>query len=270
MNLTARKAIIWGFVISCVALVVNAIVLSSVTEKLQETEAAHAALIQSLNEQTNIKDEGEKKFESYRLNANLAPLLSETDREFILYDANSMFHDSILYIYTAGNDLSMTEFRRAETELELEAERNAAAMTDANFAADAVAKLSNTGEQAFAEKRKKESKQFEQAFKILENVRNEAGEVDYKAKHQAITVLSNLITESKDSEQKNIRFNRLNAFLNERFIESYDKKRLQIAELDKLRNEQSSRVSYSIFGSLILQMLGLVFIFLKDFIQDQR
>lgn len=266
MKLTARNTIIWGFIISCVALLVNAIVLSNVTERSQNTESAYTALTQSLNDQTNIKDEGEKKFESYRLNANLAPLLSKEDREYILYDANSLFHDSILYLYSAGNDLSMTEFRRAETEVELEDEK------EENRTSDTESGENTSADELLTAKKKPEmdSAEFERAFKNLENVRDESGKVDYKAKHRAITVISNLSTETKDAEQKTVRFTRLNDFLNERYVETYDKKRLKIAQLNELRNYQSSLVNYSIFGSLVLQMLGLIFIFLKDFIQDRQ
>lgn len=263
--MTARNAIILGFVISCAALLVNAIVLSRVNNKLRDTETEYTALSASLVEQTNIKNEGEKKFENYRLHSTLAPLLPAKDRAGILYDAESLFHDSILYLYSAGNDLSMTEFRRVETEMELENARQEIQKTNGESSGNKIAEPPIS-----AKKAENDSEEFERAYKILDVLKDESGKIDYKAKHQAISTAAELITESKDEEQKERRFSRINSLLSERYIESYDNKRRKIAELNDLRNEQSNLVSYCTFGSLILQMFGLAFIFLKDFIQDKR
>lgn len=259
--MTARNAIILGFIISCAALLVNAIVLSEVTNRLRDTETTYAAVTESLNEQMKVKDEGEKKFENYRLQSNLAPLLPAKNRENILYDAESLFHDSILYLHAAGNDLSMTEFRRAETEVELEDAKNAESTETGDHPISA---------ESAAERKKAETEQFERAFRTLEIRKDETGKIDYKAKHRAISAIADSIVKTKDADQKDARFARLNNFLNERFAENYDKKRLEIAKLKDLREYQSNLVSYCVFGSLVLQMLGLAFIFLKDFIQDRR
>lgn len=263
MKVTASNAIILGFVISCAALLVNAIVLSEVSNKLRDTETTHKALTESLTEQTKVKDEGEKKFENYRLYSNLAPLLSEDNRESMMYDASSAFHDFVLYLYSAGSDLSMTEFRRAETEIELEDAR------PETQAADSKSSETKSAEEP-ANLKKAEDEKFVRALKILEIREDESGKVDYKAKHRAISSITDLITETKDDELSDARFERINNFLNRRYIESYDKKRLRITELSALREYQSNLVSYCVFGSLILQMLGIAFIFLKDFIQDRR
>lgn len=260
-KMTARNAIILGFIISCAALLVNAVILSEVNNKLRDTETAYAATTQSLNEQIKTKDEGEKKFENYRLQSNLAPLLPEKDRENMLYDAGSLFHDSILYLYSAGGDLPMTEFRRAETEIDLEDARAKAANGE---------RSENESAEQPVDRKKTEAEEFERAFKVLEIRENESGEIDYKAKHRAITAITDLIIETADAEQKEVRFERVDNFLNRQFVESYDKKQIKIVQLKTLRDDQSSLVNYSVFGSLVLQMLGLAFIFLKDFIQDRR
>lgn len=260
---TVRNSIILGFIISCVALLVNAIVLSEVGNRLRDTETAHAALTQSLNEQTKVKDEGEKKFENYRLYWHLASLLPENARANMKYDAGSHFHDFVLYLYAAGNDLPMTEFRRAETEIDLE---DASAE---NQSADSESNENKTAENR-ENKRKTEDEKFERALKILENPKDESGKTDYKAKHRAITTITDLVTETDDDDLSDARFSRIDTFLNKRYIESYDRKQLKINELSALRESQSKLVSYSVFGSLALQMLGLAFIFLKDFIQDKR
>lgn len=261
--MTARNAIILGFIISCAALIINAVVLSQVTDRLHDTETAHAALTESLNEQMKIKDEGEKKFENYRLQTHLAPLLPEKTRENLLYDAGSLFHDFVLYLYSAGNDLSMTEFRRAETEIELEDAKNEAQRPNDEANKNELAEKPEAIE-------KRENQQFERAFEVLKNGADESGKIDYKAKHRAVSTITDLIVDTKDDDVSDVRFERIDKFLNERFVKSYDKKRLEIARLKDLRDHQTNLVNYCVFGSLILQMLGLVFIFLKDFIQDKR
>lgn len=268
MKLTASNAIILGFIISCAALLVNAIVLSDVSNKLRDTETAYKALTEGLTEQTKVKDEGEKKFENYRLYWNLAPVLPKNNRENMKYDSSSLFHDFVMYLYSAGNDLSMTEFRRAETEIDLE---DAKTETQAANTESVETKSTETKTAEDAPNRNKaEDEKFERALKILENTADESGKIDYKAKHRAITTITDSIVETEDDDLSDARFGRVNDFLNKRYVENYDKKQLKIAELSALRDYQSWLVSYCVFGSLILQMLGIAFIFLKDFIQDRR
>ena len=264
MKLTARNLIIVGFIISFAALLLNAIFLAEVNGRLKNAESESSRVSEELREQTALGNEGQKKFEDYRMMTHLAEIVPASQQADTLDDAASLLQEALLFVYASGNDLSITEFRRAEAEAdaqdaELE-ERYEAAKNNPNEKAKQPEEKHPTEEKSAAQ----DEENFDHALKVLKERENESGEVDYKAKLGAIGFVSGKIIESKGEGEFFVRLYPIYKLLNERFLENVDKKQARAAELSDERRHLADLQSYGTFGALALQMFGLAFVFLKD------
>ena len=265
MKFTARNLIIIGFIISFTALLLNAVILSEVNNRLKRADTEFARLNESLQKQTDLGNEGQKKFEDFLMMKHLSEITPAANKEGVLSDAEVLFQEALMFIYAAGNDLSMTEFRRADAEPDEE---------DAELEEKYEEKKSNPDEKkkkddspppvTEKEKTAQELEKLDQALKILETPEDENGKVDYKAKLTAMELVANAVVGGKNEEELLLKFYPFYKLINERFLQNIDKKQSKVNELTAERRHLADLQSYFTFGALALQMLGLAFVFLKD------
>ncbi len=268
---TTRNLVIVGFFISFVALIFNAIILAEVNNRLKAADSEYERTFEALREQTKLGNEGENKYDSYTLMSYLSSIVPKEKREDAGLDTGALFNEALLFVYASGNDLSLTDFRLAEAEAnakeaelmineELQKRASPEAETSAKSDEKETAKEESAAEQTAAKE-----KLFAQSLKILAEKTKDSSQINYKEKLSAISTISEIITTAENRDESLMKLYPVYILLNERWSESVRQKQNRLAELELERRRLADIQSYGTFGALVLQMLGLGFVFLKDF-----
>ncbi len=185
--------------------------------------------------------------------SNLVPADKRLDAQ---EDASVLLNDALLFLYVAANDLSILEMRRRESEQLLSEEAEKAYQK----IKDGTAKTEDaSGDDSV--------KLLDTAIEILGKKENSPQEIDYQEKLAALAIISDAATNAKDTNEFFTRLFPVAKSLNARWVESVQQKQARMSELEHQRHNLVNTQSYCTFGALALQMLGLAFVFLKDFLK---
>lgn len=257
IRITSRSALIVAFSISFVALIFNAFILADVNSRLESTDAEYTKLVEALRVQTDQGNTAETKFQNYRMMYHLVNMVPEKNRADARDDASIMLEDALIYLYVAANDLSMSDVRRHESEEFLSEEVDAAYQK----IKDGTKKVDYSNDEPTG------TEILDSALKILEKKEVPANDTELSEKLAAINIVSEAATEAKDETEFLVRLYPVGKALNAKWVESVKAKQARMQELELQRRRLTTTQSYCTFGALALQMLGLAFVFLKDFLK---
>lgn len=269
INFTARTFLFVGFAISFTALILNAIILANVSNKLNAADAEYDAINGALRVQTELGNEAERKFEDYTMMTHIAAIVPEARREEAKSDASVLLDEAILFLYAAANILSMTEVRRAESEVDAESvndEKYEEVKNDPKIAEKQKQEAEKQEKAKTPEEQKAETeKLLKDAVNILEKREPNPAEIDIKPKLSAISLIAEKAVTAENPQEFFILFYPVNKALNNKWLESVTAKQNRLAELENERRRLGKYQSYCTFTALALQMFGLAFVFFKDF-----
>lgn len=260
--INTNMATFTGFFISFVAIIVNALVLANINNRIGAVDAETARLNGALREQTVNGNEAETKFQNYRMMHHLASIVSPANREDAKEDATVLLNEAITFLFAAANEVSVTEIRRTEAEETESAEVNqryeqAKEATEESGGKKTPVKPSPNDEKQEAEK------SFEAALRELENA-GAAGDDELRKKIVAIDTLSSAAATAENEAEFFVRLFPVNKSLSARWVASVKQKQTKLAELETDKRRLIIYQGYSTFAALALQMLGLMFVILKD------
>ena len=267
-----------GFLISFVAIVVNALVFADINNKIGAVDAETARLNEALREQTANGNEAETKFQNYRMMYNLASLVAADKRASAEDDATVLLNEALTFLFAAANEVSVTGIRRAEAEMQVSEEavqlyEEAKAATDSGQKSQGESASTNDGKKDKREKAEIEKAEKEKAEKDLEAALNEleassTENVDNLSKKiAAIETISVAAAAAENDNEFFVRIFPVNKALSARWVESVNRKEKRLGELETDKRLLIKYQGYSTFAALALQMLGLMFVFLKDMLE---
>lgn len=263
----SNAAMFAGFLISFVAIVVNALVLANVNNRIGAVDAESARLNEALREQTVNGNEAETKFQNYRIMHHLASIVPTASRTDAQEDATVLLNEALTFLFAAANEVSVTEIRRTEAEMQDSEEANqryeeAKAASETGETATPEKIPPNDEEKQEAEKQEAE-KALEAALRELETTDAASG-ADLRKKIVAIDTISTAAAAAANENEFFVRLFPVNKVLSARWVESVKRKQARLAELETDKRSLIKYQGYSTFAALALQMLGLMFVVLKD------
>ena len=274
IKFTNRTFLVIGFGISFAALILNAIILADVSNKLNAADAEYDRISGALRVQTELGNEAERKFEDYTMMNHLAAIVPEARREEAKSDASVLLDEAILFLYAAANDLSMTEIRRTESEIDAESvndEKYEEVKNDYEIAEKQKKEVEKQEKAKTTAEQKAETEKFlKDAVNVLEKREPNPAEIDIKAKLSAISLIAETAVTAENPQEFFILFYPVNKTLNNKWLESVTEKRNRLAELENDRRKLGKYQSYCTFTALALQMFGLAFVFFKDLYGQKR
>ena len=274
INFTNRSFLIIGFGISFAALILNAIILANVSNKLNAADAEYDQISGALRVQTELGNQAESRFEDYTMMYHLAAVVPETRREEAVSDASVLLDEALLFLYAAANDLSMTEIRRVESEIDAESisdEKYEEVKNDPEAAQKQREENEKQEKAKSPEQQKAETeKLLKDAVDVLEKREPNPAEIDIRPKLSAISLIAETAVTAENPQEFFLLFYPVSKALNNRWLESVSEKRNRLAELENERRKFGKYQSYCTFAALALQMFGLAFIFFKDLYGQNR
>lgn len=255
-----------GFFISFVAIIVNALVLANINNRIGAADAETARLNAALREQTANGNEAEAKFGEYRMMYHLASLVPTANRSSAADDANVLFNKALTFLFAAANEVSLMEIRRTESEQQL-SEENIQRYEAAKEAEEAGEKPA-VGETPPTDEAKESEAALDDALRELETPEEAGGSLLKKI--EAIDLISNAVAAAKDDNELFVKLFPINQALSARWVQSVKSKQARLAELETEKKRLIKYQGYSTFAALSLQMLGLMFVILKDVLERKE
>lgn len=256
-----------GFFISFAAIVVNALILANINNRIGAVDAESARLNEALRVQTVNGNEAESKFGNYRIMHHLASLVSSANRADAVEDATIGLNEALTFLFAAANEVSITEIRRVESEA-VESEETQQLYEEAKTANDSEQKTP-TVETPKAVEDQEVDKKLEQALRELEAA-DATSDENLRKKIDAIRVISIAAAASENPNELFVRLYPVNKSLSVRWVESVKRKQARLVELGTDKSRLITYQGYSTFAALSLQMLGLMFVIFKDFLEKRR
>lgn len=253
-----------GFFISFAAIIFNALVLANINNRIGAVDAETARLNGALREQTVNGNEAETKFQSYRMMHHIASIVSPANREDANEDATVLLNEAITFLFAAANEVSITEIRRVEAE-KAESEEVNQHYEEAKKTVESADKKMPVKPSPDEEKQKAE-KNFEAALRELDNA-EATGDINLQRKIAAIETLSVAAATAENEAEFFVRLFPVNKSLSARWVASVRDKQTRLAELETDKRRLITYQGYSTFAALALQMLGLMFVVLKDLLK---
>lgn len=259
--ISTNTATFTGFLISFAAIIFNALVLANINNRIGAVEAETARLNGALREQTVNGNEAETKFGMYRTMHHLASLVSPANRDDAKEDATVLLNEAITFLFAAANEVSITEIRRVEA--------GEAESAEVNQRYEEAKETTESGEkktpakQSPDDEKQEAEKNLEAALSELENA-GAAGDDDLRKKIVAIDTLSSAAATAENEAEFFVRLFPVNKSLSARWVTSVKQKQTRLAELETDKRRLITYQGYSTFAALALQMLGLMFVILKD------
>lgn len=258
----SNTAMFAGFFISFVAIVVNALVLANVNNRIGAVDAEAARLNESLRSQTINGNEAETKFQSYRIMHHLASLVAPANRADADEDATVLLNEALTFLFAAANEVSVTEIRRTEAELTASEEVNQR-YEEAKKAAEESGEKPAAEQIPKGDEKQEAEKALEAALRELETA-GATGDDDLRKKVAAISTISVAAAAAENENEFFVRIFPVNKALSARWVESVKRKQARLVELEADKRQLIKYQGYSTFAALALQMLGLTFVILKD------
>ena len=258
----SNAAMFAGFFISFVAIVVNALVLANINNQIGAVDAETARLNEVLRLQTANGNEAETKFQYYRIMHHLASIVPTASRADAKEDATVLLNEALTFLFAAANEVSVTEIRRTEAEM------SATAEADQRYqqakAAEESGEKPATEETAQNNDKQEAEKALEAALRELEtgNAASDGG--DLPEKIAAIETISVAAAAAENENEFFVRLFPVNKSLSALWVESVKRKQARLVELETDKRRLIQYQGYSTFAALALQMLGLMFVVLKD------
>lgn len=262
-----RMATFAGFFISFAAIVVNALILANINNRIGAVDAESARLNEALRVQTVNGNEAEAKFGNYRIMHHLASLVSSANRADAVEDATIGLNEALTFLFAAANEVSVTEIRRVESEA-VDSEETQQLYEEAKKAEDSDQKTP-TAEAPKAVEDKEIDKKLEQALRDLEEAYAPKDE-NLRKKIDAIRIISIAAAASENPNELFVRLYPVNKSLSARWVESVKQKQARLVELGADKSRLITYQGYSTFAALSLQMLGLMFVIFKDFLEKRE
>ena len=190
--------------------------------------------------------------------ASIVPPAKRTDAE---EDATVLLNEALTFLFAAANEISVTEIRRTEAEMSDSEEINQR-YEEAKQTVESGGKKMTKENSPDTEKQEAE-KEFEAALRELE-ASEAADDGNLRKKIEAIDTLSIAASAAENESEFFVRLFPINKSLSARWVESVKYKKTRLAELETDKRELIKYQGYSTFAALALQMLGLMFVILKD------
>lgn len=258
--INSNTATFTGFLISFAAIILNALVLANINNRIGAADAESARLNSALREQTANGNEAETKFQNYRMMHHLASIVPPANRTDAEADATVLLNEALTFLFAAANEISVTEIRRTEAEMsdseEINQRYEEAKETVESGGKKTTKEFSQDSVEQEAEKK------FEASLRELETSDADGG--DLRKKIEAIDTLSIAASAAENESEFFVRLFPVNKSLSARWVESVKRKQARLAELETDKRELIKYQGYSTFAALALQMLGLMFVILKD------
>lgn len=261
----SNMAVFAGFFISFVAIIVNALVLANVNNRIGAVDAESARLASALREQTANGNEAETKFGNYRIMHHLASLVSPAKQADAGEDATVWLNEALTFLFAAANEVSVTEIRRVEAEAaesEASAQRYEAAKTAENSGAETPAAPK-------VDEKQEAEKAFEAALRELEAT-GAAGDDELRKKIAAIATIATAAAAAENEGAFFVRLYPVNKILSAKWVGSVKQKQARLVELETDKRRLIKYQGYSTLAALTLQMLGLMFVILKDLLERRE
>lgn len=254
-----------GFLISFVAIIVNALVLANINNRIGAVDAENSRLNIALREQTANGNEAETKFGNYRMMHHLASLVLADKRADAGEDATVWLNEALTFLFAAANEVSVTEIRRIEAEVaeSEEARQRYEAAKTAEDMGEKIAAAPQVDEKQEAEKA------FDAALRELETT-GAADDEELRKKIAAIAVISTAAASAENEGAFFVRLYPVNKILSAKWVESVKRKQARLVELETDKRQLIKYQGYSTFAALALQMLGLMFVILKDLLERRE
>lgn len=262
-----RMATFAGFFISFAAIVVNALILANINNRIGAVDAESARLNEALRLQTVNGNEAEAKFGNYRIMHHLASLVSAANRADAVEDATIGLNEALTFLFAAANEVSVTEIRRIESEA-AESEENQQRYEEAKTADDSEQKTSPAETPKTDEKQEIE-KALEESLRELETA-GEMTDENLRKKIVAIGIISTAAAAAENPNELFVRLYPVNKSLSARWVESVKRKQARLVELETDKRRLIKYQGYSTLAALSLQMLGLMFVIFKDFLEKRE
>lgn len=255
-----------GFLISFVAIIVNALVLANINNKIGAADAETARLNTALREQTANGNEAETKFQSYRMMHHIASLVPTASRASAADDANVLLNEALTFLFAAANEIPMMEIRRVEAERTLTEET--AEHYEAAKDAEESNKKAAVKDNSKANQAQESEKTLENALREMETPEEKGGSLPKKI--EAINLISNAAVAADDDNELFVKLFPVNKSLSARWIESVKQKQARLGELETDKKRLINYQGYSTLAALALQMLGLMFVILRDILERKE
>lgn len=256
-----------GFFISFAAIVVNALILANINNRIGAVDAESARLNEALRLQTVNGNEAETKFGNYRIMHHLASLVSSANRADAIEDATVGLNEALTFLFAAANEVSVTEIRRVESEA-AESEETQQRYEEAKAADESDQKTPIADAPKVDEKQEIE-KQLEESLRELEAA-GEMNDENLRKKIVAIGIISTAAAAAENPNELFVRLFPVNKSLSARWVESVERKQARLIELGADKSRLITYQGYSTFAALSLQMLGLMFVIFKDFLEKRQ
>lgn len=249
-----------GFLISFVAIIVNALVLANINNRIGAADAENSRLNQALREQTDNGNEAETKFQSYRTMYHLASIVPPGNRASAQEDATVLLNEALTFLFAAANEVSVTEIRRVEAEIVNTEE--AEQVYEQIKAAEEADKKSTVEKTPTKDEKQEHEKALEASLRELETP--DADKRDLPKKIAAVETISIAAAAAESDNEFFVRLFPVNKALSARWVESVRQKQARLVELEAEKRQLIKYQGYSTLAALGLQMLGLMFVILKD------
>ena len=264
IKFTPRTFLIVGFLISFTALILNAIILANVGNRLNAANAEYNNLTAALRVQTELGNEALSKFEDYTMMTHISAIVPEERREEAKSNTAVLLDEALIFLYAAANDISMTEIRRVESEADAETFNEVEAKNESE--AEQKEKSEKPEKEKSSQEKKAETEKLvKDAVNVLEKREPNPADIDIKSKLSAMSAIAETLVTSENPQEFFVLFLPVNKALNNRWLESVTAKRNRLAALEIERRTLGQYQNYCTFTALALQMIGLGFVFIKDF-----
>ena len=254
-----RNMVLTGFVLSLISITFNSVVITYVNGRLKTVDDERSKLMTSLERQAALDSESQASFDTYRLMHNLIFAMPSPDKaEDVSADSASILAESLEKMYQAAYDVTPIELMRARNEY----------MKEMGSLGDKLAMLDREKDSARSPKVKRrledEQRKLQEQNPPKSELMRQIFELDR---------LADDVEAAGADEGEGTLFFKLHQVmepLNAKNMESSEKKRARISELDEQRSSLVRKSSYASYGALVFQILGLMLILAKDLLSDKK
>jgi hypothetical protein len=250
---TKKKMMLIGFALSLISITFNSVVISYVNGRLKAVDDERSKLAVSLERQAATQSDGDAQFAVYRLMHNLIFAVPRESQDNVAEDATSQLGLALQKWYQAAYDVPQTEMTKATNDdmaatvpLSEKAVKLQRAIESAQTSPEERDRLIK--QQGDLEKQLPEPKS--DLVRKIRELGKKAEEAEVAGSKSETELWSTLLP--------------LMESFNAHALESSEKKRNRIRELEDERASLVTKANYASYGAIAFQLLGLMFIFARD------
>jgi hypothetical protein len=251
-----RNMVLIGFLLSLISITFNSVVIAYVNGRLKAVDDERAKLSDALERQASTLSEGDAQFAIYRVMHNLRFAVQPAMAGEVQQDAAETLGKALEKWHQSAYDIPQIEMTRADVD---EFGQQLPLMEKGLQLAQARENATSAEERARLDKeldalQKQTPEPTSDLGRKIRELQMKAGDAENSKSDAAF--YSSLLPLIKSFQTQT--------------LESSNKKRIRIRELEDERASLVTRANYASYGAIAFQLLGLMFILTRDLLSQKK